>query len=162
MKEIQLSQGKIALVDDEDYDTLSEYKWYANRVAGKHWYATRRGKKGEGDRVRMHNQILDTLGVDHIDGDGLNNQRSNLRPATQQQNSRNRRPIGGKSQYKGVTWNRHIEKWTAKIWIDYKCIYLGSYKTEREAAVAYDNAAIKHFGEFAKLNLQATNEEGAE
>jgi hypothetical protein len=153
MKEIPLSQGKVAIVDDSDFVYLSQYKW----CAFKHrhtWYAVRNFTvDGKRRHVRMHRMILNVEAavlVDHRDGDGLNNQRYNLRACTNSQNQQNRRTITSKSGYKGVWWDRSCGKWEAKIGKK----NLGKYSSPELAGMAYDKAARKLFGEFA-----ATNEE---
>lgn len=158
MKQIQLTQGKVALVDDEDYKWLSKFKWYAyyNRYSG-HWYAARSvGPTGKQITVFMHREILAaTHGVlvDHKDGNGLNNHRYNLRLATTAQNQHNRgKPRNNTSGYKGVVWNKLYEKWQAQIGIGGRQKNLGYFVNLEDAARAYNVAALEHFGEFAKLN----------
>jgi hypothetical protein len=151
MKEIKLTQGQVALVDDEDFDELSRYKWYAIKsVSGNTYYA---GKK---DIVRktvlMHHQIQNlTTMTDHIDGNGCNNQKTNLRQCTCQQNQMNqiiqRRSTSG---FKGVSKNG--SSWAAYINYNGSHIYLGSYKLRTNAALAYNQKAAELFGEFARLN----------
>jgi hypothetical protein len=150
-QKIPLSQGKHALVDDEDFDRISQWKWhFSDGYAARH---------SEGSRpVRMHREIMqpsDGLEVDHIDGNKLNNCRSNLRLATHGQNMRNRKlQTGGTSQYKGVVWYAQTSRWQAKIQVDRKTIHLGYFADEIDAARAYDKAACTHFGEFARLNFE--------
>lgn len=158
MKLIPLTHRKFAQVDDEDYDFLMQWKWYASDGRNGHsFYASRREKKNL-RFMQMHRQILNLtdpqIKVDHKDGNGLNNQRSNIRPCTQSQNLANKRACG-KSKYLGVSpSNRKTLKWYACIKpAGSKTISLGCFKTEEEAARAYDDAAKKHFGEFANLNF---------
>jgi hypothetical protein len=157
MKEIPLTQGKVALVDDEDYIGLSQYKWYAHNERG-HFYVCRDAGKGK-DRqhFKMHRQIMSypqNLEVDHRDHNGLNNQRSNLRICTHAENMRNQNVRAtGLSKYKGVTWDNGIGKWKASIMFNYKNYYLGYYDLEIEAAKMYDKKAKEFFGEFAKTNF---------
>ncbi len=159
MREIELTQGKKAQVDDEDYEWLSAWKWYAHRSprkTGDVWYAQRM----DGRRtVAMHGELMKRIikgnlppGTlpDHEDGDGLNNQRHNLRLATYQQNQQNKR---GKNKYKGVQWKHEWGLYQARITVDGEQMYLGYYETAEEAAHAYDRAALEHFGEFAKINF---------
>jgi hypothetical protein len=150
MREIPLTQGKVALVDDEDFELISQYKWHAQR-GGSTWYAYRSsGVKS----ISMHRQIAqppDEKFIDHRDGNGLNNTRKNLRECTNQQNQRNRRKgATRKSPYKGVTSAR--EKWRADIYSGGVRTALGSFAVPEEAARAYDRAAIAAFGEFAQIN----------
>ena len=105
----------------------------------------------------MHRQILDApqgVWVDHIDGDGLNNRRSNLRLCSATENARNRRPVPNcHSRYKGVSWHKRQKKWAVRIGKPKESIYLGSFDDEMEAGVAYDRKAEELFGEFAYLNF---------
>jgi len=163
MKQISLTQGKMALVDDEDYEYLNQWKWYAHcRKNSNIFYACRWDKsRKEHPRkiIRMHRFILQptkNLQVDHIDGNGLNNQRSNLRLCTGQQNSQNcRLARHNTSGYKGVTFDR--TGYRARITFNRKQILLGYFSTPEEAAQAYNKAAIKYFGRFAKLNIMKGN-----
>ena len=102
----------------------------------------------------MHRQLLPHIRrIDHVNGDGLDNRRANLRPATAGQNQANRsRNTNGTSRFKGVAWFQKSQKWMAKITHNYKQIYLGCYHTEKEAAIAYNVAALELFGEYARLN----------
>jgi hypothetical protein len=108
-------------------------------------------------KILMHRVITNApegVLVDHIDGNTLNNQRSNLRLCTNQQNGMNRKPRqNGSSRYKGVTWNPSNRCWVAQIKAAGNIQYLGSFKDERDAAREYNNAARQHFGEFARLNV---------
>lgn len=151
MKEIKLTQDKVALVDDADYDYLNQFKWYVTK-GPKTFYAGRDLViDGVTRRLKMHRIIMSTpcgLVTDHIDHNGLNNQRSNLRNCTKSQNQRNKTPIGS-SKYLGV--NICIR---ATIRINNKNVNIGSFKTEEEAARAYDKMAKIHFGEYANLNFK--------
>ena len=161
MKEINLTQGKVALVDDEDYEYLNQWKWYACKDY-KTYYAQRNGYvNGKRRNIFMHKVILNPptgLEVDHIDRDGLNNVRSNLRLATRQQNSFNRRKFG-KCKYIGVTVLKQgkCQYIVANIRMGNRRIYLGMFPTEEAAALAYNEAALKYRGEFAHLNVIESN-----
>lgn len=171
MAEIKLTQGKVAIVDDADLEWLSQWNWCVSKAGnGYCWYAVR-GIRVDGKHriVKMHRQILDAKpgqGVDHRDGNGLNNQRANLRLATTAQNNANapkRRGYGGKpciSKFKGVGKSRsRSNPWRAYITVAGRHIPLGSFPTQEMAAAAYDAAAILHFGVFANLNFpRPTNE----
>jgi hypothetical protein len=162
MKEIPLTRGKIALIDDEDFEVVSQYKWSAMKHGRTFYARTNIPVSGHGKQkqrtLRMH-QLLVGKGRDHEDGDGLNNQRKNLRIATHRQNGANsRRPKNNTSGYKGATFHKATSKWLAQIKVDYKNIYLGVYSTPEEAAAAYDEAAYEHFEEFAQLNLAENTE----
>lgn len=176
MKLIPLTHGKFAKVDDEDYEKFRNYSWcYA---IGKHnncGYAMRTVRKGPGktpnsaitETFRMHREIMectpnDGVIIDHADGDGLNNQRSNLRKSTRSQNAANRVRAFGKSKYLGVSLNKDKRNrkgdvyWMATICVNYKKHNLGRFPFTNEgeilAAKKYNEAAIKHRGEFASLN----------
>ena len=160
MKEIELSQGKVALVDDENFEWLNQWKWYASktgRVENELWYGIRMVcNSGKRRSISMHRVILDApsgVGVDHINHDGLDNRRANLRFSNQSQNTANsRKQDGCSSRYKGVCWDKQHQKWRAGIMKNYKHIFLGLYSDEVETARAYDEAALEAFGEFASLN----------
>jgi len=152
-KLIPLTQDKFAIVDGEDYERLSKYKWHVIN-APRTSYA---GRHVKGRVVRMHRQILNGpahLFVDHRDNNGLNNRRSNLRPCTNTENTHNRRGVRNtSSKYKGVYWSKWHNKFKACITADGKRYYLGYFKSEIAAAKAYDKKAIELFGEFAFLNF---------
>ncbi len=161
MKQIPLTQNKFALVDDEDYQELSLFKWCAVRRRTT-WYAVRGGSRDESGKQKsflMHRAILglkkgDKLESDHRDHNGLNNRRSNLRLCTHSQNCMNRKlQKDVTSKYKGVCWNKKRNKWTAEIRKDGKKHYLGCFDSEIEAAKVYDKRATELFGEFAYLNF---------
>jgi len=156
MKEIKLNRGFSAKVDDEDYDFLNQWKWYAftNKYT---FYAVRQPSRKEGPRklIFMHRIIINTpenLEVDHIDHNGLNNQKINLRNCTRGQNQKNR--INKKvfsSPYKGVFYDRKYIR--SVIYLKHKAIHLGTFKTEESAALAYNKAAIQYHKKFANLNI---------
>ena len=157
MKNIELTRGKCVLVDDDDFRWLSQLKWYAANQ-GTHkkaqWYAVTTDKAHH----RMHRLILKApanLLVDHIDGNGLNNQKINLRLVTYAQNAKNRARTltPGTSPYKGVNWYPLLKQWIARVQVDRKSIHIGYFDSEIEAAVAYDIAASKVHGEYARLNF---------
>ncbi len=156
MKKIKLNRGQFALVDDEDYDFLMQWKWFARLDAGGGFYVVRNiCPNGVWSAVWMHRLIMNTpnnMVVDHIDHNGLNNQKSNLRNCTRKQNSANSKPTGA-SGYRYVTYDNG--KVCAKIrGIDGKQIWLGYFETEEEAARAADAVAFKIHGEFANLNFK--------
>jgi len=149
---IPLTKGLFAIVDASDYEWLSRYKWTALVTAGK-TYAIRSHK---GKTILMHRQIMNPpkgMVVDHIDGHGVNNSRTNLRTCTRQQNLCNTRPRGGRSQYKGVRYDKRRKKWIAEITYKGKKRYLGAFDDELEAAQAYDAKARQLFGPYARLNF---------
>jgi len=165
MKKILLTQGKVAKVDNADYKWLNQWKWYAHQI-GHTFYAEckasirKTGNIAEYERKNemMHRLILglqpgDKREIDHRDGNGINNQRNNLRICTHKQNGRSRRKQAvGTSKYKGVSWNYREHRWRSDIRVNGKLIYLGCFSSEKTAAKAYNKAALKHFGEFALLN----------
>lgn len=161
MKKIPLTQGKFALVDDKDYEYLMQWKWYAGK-SGNVYYASRdKAMDGAQKRVLMHREIVrpeESEEVDHISHDTLDNQRRNLRICTHRQNSMNRRPNKSKiaSQYKGVFRPAATRKWQASINSKGTHYHLGSFESEKNAALTYDRKAKELFGQFAWLNFPET------
>lgn len=148
MKEIVLTQGKVALVDDEDYEYLSKFKWIVSLERGR-YYAVRKIPMSGGRNVRMHRDIMNPpngMDCDHRDHDGLNNQKYNLRVCTRSQNMQNSK---GSLAVKGAYWNRRKQYWQSAIRYNGTSIHLGCFKTQEEAAEAYRKAAVRYFGEFA-------------
>jgi len=144
---------------------LNKHKWYASKW-GNTFYAIRcAGPKKKKAYIRMHREIInppDHLVVDHINHNGLDNRKANLRPATRAQNNYNRIAIKRKnvsSKYKGVAWNKDKNKWRARIHFNGKLIFLGYFKDEIQAAKTYDEAAKKYYGRFAYLNFPETDTE---
>lgn len=161
--EIPLTQGKVAIVDIEDARDVLCYNWCVTKKRCQYYAMTTVRMHDGGQRVMfLHNFILPpppNLEVDHIDGDGLNNRRDNLRLATHSQNRQNSKlQSNNTSGYKGVDWYKRDGKWRAKIMVGGRRKTLGVFNTKEEAAAAYDAAAIKHFGEFARLNGDGKNE----
>lgn len=154
MKEIELSNGMVALVSDSDYDRLIVSDWYPMWTDSTCY--GRRNPPNKGEEILMHRFILNApkgAYVDHKDGNGLNNTRDNLRLCTQSQNLFNRDAnANNKSGYKGVYQPTGKRGWTSRIQVDGEYIGLGVYSTPEEAAIAYNHAAVFHRGEFAFTN----------
>ena len=156
VKEIPLTRGLAATVDDEDFDRVSRYKWCA-QVSDRKTPVALRGKTADCPHRYMHRFILDAKPgelVDHINGDTLDNRRANLRLCSNAENLRNRGATRtNRSGFKGVSWSRVGEAWIAQITVNYECVHLGYFKTKEDAAKAYDDAALRYHGEFAHLNF---------
>lgn len=154
MAEIKLSQNKIAIIDDEDYVRVSSLKWFAHKRTNKFYAETARNEK----HMHLHRFILGindrSIIIDHIDGDSLNNKKSNLRICTVSQNSFNKKPYSNSpiKGIKGVSFIKRINKWRAQIQANKKKIYIGVYNTHIDAAIAYNERAKELFGEYAYLN----------
>lgn len=160
MKQIPLTQGLFALVDDEDYDKVNKYKWYADKSFYTYYALRKLTVDGKRIAISMHRTIYgDFVGVhiDHKDGDGLNNQKSNLRFCNGTQNNANKRkaPRQFTSIYKGVHKHKKYTKrpWLALIRTKEGCQRIGCFADEADAARAYDKEAIRIFGEYARTNF---------
>jgi hypothetical protein len=163
MKEIQLTKGYIALVDDSDYERVARREWCAKEkfrnevIVGV--YAQRGWRvEGKTKSQSLHRFIMNVtdpaIQVDHEDHDGLNCQKYNLRVSTPQQNASNALLTrANTSGFKGVSWNKDREKWRAYIHVNNGRFHLGYFTDPFEAACAYDMAAVQHFGEFAHCNF---------
>ena len=156
MKKIPLSQGKFAIVDDEDYEFLNQWKWYYMQG-----YAVRNDSAPKRGKIHMHRVILERMGFkdfeecDHVNQNGIDNRHSNLRSATRGQNQRNKGKLcNNTSGHTGVCWNRACMKWQVKIGVKGTHKYIGLFDDKEEAARAYDEAAKKYHGEFANLNME--------
>jgi hypothetical protein len=161
MKYIDVSTPKypntFALVDDCDFDSVSGYKWYAKKKHKVFYAAMNYSSETPSGRIDLHRFIMNPKSgqeVDHRNGDGLDNRRSNLRVCSHRQNLMNQRiRKGASSKYKGVVWDKTNKKWKASIGFNYKLIHLGRYINEKDAAMAYDKKAQELFGEFARINF---------
>ena len=153
VKTIPLTQGHVALVNNQDYAQLVCYRWrYFRRPAERTGYAVRTEHVPRKRTVYMHREIMHApkgIEVDHRNHNGCDNQRRNLRLATKSQQHANRLKQQSSSRYKGVTWHKATEKWRAQIKVHGKKMHLGLFISERKAADAYQQAAKQYFGEFA-------------
>lgn len=155
MKTIALTQGKVALVDDEDFELISRFRWHAFKDYNV-FYARRtapaRERPGK-NYYSMHREIINApngVNVDHIDGNGLNNQKANLRLCTQSQNMANRIRLNSNntSGFRGVSFHKKTGKFRARIRFRMELIELGEFTDKDSASVAYENAAKEYFGDF--------------
>lgn len=151
-KQIPLTQGKVTIVDEADYNWLMQWKWcFGDRYAIR----TPCVDGVRGSTIRMHRIIMQTpnnMDTDHINGDTLDNRRCNLRVVTHHQNSMNQKSVGGSSKFKGVSWHKTANKWIAYITINGEMKHLGYFHKEADAAHAYNKSAIELYGEYARIN----------
>ena len=156
-KEIILTQGKVAIVDNEDYDYLNQFKWYASNKNGK-FYVQKKitVSKNKTTCISMHRFIMKPnkgMVIDHLDGNPLNNKKNNLRICTHAENMRNSKiRINNKSGYKGVSYQENSNNYRASIRFNNIKINIGDFIDPIDAARAYNEAALKYHGEFANLN----------
>ena len=155
VKEIKLKSGQVALIDAEDFEKVEPYNWYYNHSSPRLEYAFGRKKNSSVSKIPMHRLILDfpeDKSIDHINGNGLDNRKENLRICSHKMNMANQRVrSNNKSGFKGV--HKQGEKWVASICSNYKINYLGIFNTPEEAASVYNNKAKELFGEFARINI---------
>ena len=157
MKYIDLTQAMQTLIDDEDFERSNKHKWCASKNPDGSYVAVRSIATKKGRRlILMHREIMNApkgLLVDHRNHNTLDNRKSNLRICTNAENCRNKRVKEGySSKCKGVHWNKLNKNWRARIMVNYIKKELGSFTDEKDAAQAYNEAALKYFGEFALLN----------
>lgn len=146
---IPLTNGGFAICSEEDHERLIAFSWF-HVNDGNTAYAMR---SEQGKLIRMHVEVFGSKSPDHINGDGLDNRRTNLRKATTTENGMNRGKFApAYSRFKGVGWHKRDKRWVAKIKVGNKRINLGNFKEELHAALAYNVAATVHFGEFARTN----------
>lgn len=160
-KAIPLTQNQVAIVDEDDYVRLMKWKWQATLKKGENtYYASRSFWSGNKHRTTtMHREIMglengDKKIIDHINRNGLDNRKENLRVTSYSINAFNSRvAIDNKSGFRGVCWNKPQNKWTARITVNNKVIFIGHFKSILEAAYEYDLSAIKYLKEDAPLNF---------
>jgi HNH endonuclease/AP2 domain len=160
MKNIELTQGQIALVDDDEFEVLSQTKWYArwNKIT-QSFYALRNARRDDGSRYKiyMHRQIagdISGMDVDHVNHNTLDNRGVNLRLCTRAQNGANYRRVRSNSTsgYRGVSWHKLLQKWRAYIYVYGKQFNLGYFDDIADAVAARSVAARKYHGEFAVMD----------
>lgn len=156
MCKIELSKGLFAIVDDEDYEFINSFKWCASNSGRGRFYAQRKDNR---KTVFMHRLIMKltdkNLNIDHINHNTLDNRKINLRICSKTENARNKSSHpNSSSKFLGVSWDKSRNKWKSCIYINKKCVLLGRFNFEMEAAKAYDNAAKTNFKEFANLNFK--------
>lgn len=154
-----LKNGIVALVDDEDFERVNQYKWTAY-YANNEYRVMRKTK--EGKTQYLHRFIMNAKeneNIDHINHNPLDNKKANLRICTHAQNMRNQKKRRGSSNFKGVHWNKNAKKWMAQITCNYKKHYLGYFEKEENAAKVYDRVAKELFGEFALTNFETKDGE---
>jgi hypothetical protein len=157
MREIYLTNGMVVYVDNDDFEDLNRFAWRCQLTKNENrFYAVRTAKTNSKKETElMHRRIAGIAGldIDHIDGNGLNNQRSNLRPCTRSQNLANRGTTSAnKTGYKGVRKRSTHKSFEAVITFNNRSIHLGSFDNAIDAARAYDKKAVEVHGEFAKTN----------
>lgn len=156
-RSIKLNLGYVVTVDDTDFTSVAKYNWHVLRNRKKRYAARNIPRAEGGGTVLMHRELMGLApgdpSIDHKDGDGLNNRRSNLRSCTQSQNLGNQGKHRGKSRYKGVSWHKANRKWQAQIGGRAHHKHLGYFEDEGVAASAYNSEAQKRFGDFAHLNI---------
>jgi len=164
MRKIPISAGRyVALVDDEDYELVNRYKWQV--LISMNRLYVKRTDVFDGKRTTqyMHTLITGFKQVDHINGDGLDNRRENLRSANHILNQGNVKSwLNNTSGFRGVKLERRTGKWVAQLNTKAKHLHLGTFTTKEEAARAYDKAALEYFGEFAYLNFPREEESSTE
>jgi hypothetical protein len=149
--------NNIIYFDIEDYDKIMKHDWYVVKIANKFYVYTGIVNNKKNTTLKMHRLIMDNplnMDIDHINGNGLDNRKVNLRICSRAQNSRNQGiKKNNTSGYKGVSYRKDRKKWRSYIVLNNKQFNLGHHSTAIEAAKAYDNVAVKYHGEYARLNF---------
>jgi len=151
MKKIKLTQGKVALVDDKDFERVNKKRWQAQQKPATYYVIGQTSKLSKGGQktIYLHREIIGKppkgMEVDHINGDGLDNRRENLRFVTRRQNMQNKQTIRS-SKYPGVSWHQGTQKWQSRIHVGGKQTHLGVFTDEKEAFIAY-RKAVESIGE---------------
>lgn len=165
MKTINISNGQIVMVDDEDFDYLNQWNWSCKKSPYTFYAFRQQVIDGRAVEIKMHRQLLKVVFqkevlIDHKDRNGLNNQKDNLRKCNRSQNNINSvKRSNSTSIYKGVSFEasgRALKKWVAQVYFNKKQYWLGRFDTETEAAQAYDKKVFELHGEFAVLNFDKT------
>jgi len=156
MKEIALTHGHVAFVDDDDFERVNQFKWHYD-PCGKGYARRNVWVNNKSHVLRMHRFVLGVknrrIFIDHVNRNGLDNRKSNLRICTRSQNVMNTiKKEGCSSIYKGVSYNKRRHKWIVRITMNRIVYYLGAFQNEEEAALTYNNKAKELFGEFACLD----------
>lgn len=151
MKEIKLTQGKVALVDDADFERMNSVKWFASKIRHVFYAHTKVNENGKRRNQSMHKALTGYNQTDHIDGNGLNNQRSNLRECSNSENAQNARiSLRNNSGTKGVCWDPVSRKWLAQIRLNRRRYFVGRYASIDKASKAIQARRRELHGEFAR------------
>ena len=154
IKKIKLTQSKETFIDSEDYEKIKSYNWYYHSSG---YAACKQKINNIWKTILLHRVIMNCPNnkqIDHINGNGLDNRKENLRICTHAENGRNtKKRKGTTSKYKGIYWYKALSKWSVRIRFNYKWIFIGYFNDEKEAAKAYNEKAKELFGKFAKLNI---------
>lgn len=155
MKKIKLTQGKYALIDDEEYEKVKNFSWYAAKMRNGRYYV-QCSKNSSHKALKLHRVIMNCnnskIKIDHINRNPLDNRKNNLRFCTNSQNGQNvNKSKRNTSGFKGVYFRSDRNKWRSYITVDKKIIYLGLFNSKKEASIAYNNATLKYHKEFSYL-----------
>lgn len=153
---IPITKGQVLIIDHDDYELVKQYKWYATTNCSVYYARTKKHINGKIARILLHRLITNCprdMQIDHIDGNGLNNCRDNLRVCTHSQNQHNKKKMKrNTSGYKGVFFNKRDSNWKSMIMVNKKSVFLGYFSNPEDAYKAYCEAAEKYHGEFKNLD----------